>query len=272
MIGAVCVGDNCIDTYLPPFNHKYIGGNALNVAVHIRKAGCPAAYIGAVGDDADGLATIDRLRKQGIDVERIQIFPGRTAYTLVKLAPDGEREFVFEDFGPQPKFRLDKADLEAIGGYSLVHNTWQGGTVEYLPQFHRYPGLQVSLDYGERYSDEFVEQTIQHVDLAFFSMAPGMLIAAKNLAAEIAGHGPELVVVTLGSQGSLALAGGEFTFQPAIPVDVVDSLGAGDTYIATFLAQWLLGQDIAASMAIAAQAAAQTCTYFGAWENSEIIE
>jgi fructoselysine 6-kinase len=51
------VGDNCIDRYLPPVDRSLVGGNAVNVAVNLRRAGHPAAYFGAVGDDEDGMRT-----------------------------------------------------------------------------------------------------------------------------------------------------------------------------------------------------------------------
>lgn len=271
MIRAVSVGDNCIDTYRPPFNKKYVGGNAVNVAIHMHKAGCSAAYLGAVGQDADGLVTIDRLREQGVATDHVQILPGNTAYTIVELTPEGERQFIHEDMGPARHFALSEADLVYIGQHDLVHNTWLGGTEDYLPAYRRFPGLLVSMDYGERYTQDFFDRTIANVDLAFFSMEPGHMRAAHELATGAARRGPKVVVVTLGYDGSLAFSDGRVYFQPAIPVKVVDTLGAGDTYIAYFLVSRLMGKSVPAGMDLAAKAAAQTCKYFGAWENSEIV-
>jgi fructoselysine 6-kinase len=47
MSNALCIGDNCIDRYLPPMNLHFIGGNALNTAVHMKLAGCDVSYMGA---------------------------------------------------------------------------------------------------------------------------------------------------------------------------------------------------------------------------------
>ena len=46
---ALCIGDNCIDRYLPPMDQRFVGGNALNTAVHMKLAGCDVSYLGAVG-------------------------------------------------------------------------------------------------------------------------------------------------------------------------------------------------------------------------------
>ena len=48
------VGDNCIDRYLPPIALATVGGNAVNVAVHLRRLGRRTAYFGAVGEDREG--------------------------------------------------------------------------------------------------------------------------------------------------------------------------------------------------------------------------
>jgi fructoselysine 6-kinase len=125
------------------------------------------------------------------------------------------------------------------------------------------------MDYGERYSEEFIDKTIQYIDLAFFSTNPGEHAIAETLAKRMFTRGPELVVVTMGSEGALAYDG-HFTFQPAQKIDVVDTLGAGDTFIATFLSHWIMGKSVADSMALASVAAAHTCSIFGAWEGSQL--
>jgi len=267
-VSAVCVGDNCVDFYLPPINRRYIGGNAVNLAVHLCRAGIPTAYIGAVGDDADGELTLHKLREEGVDVSYVQIVPGQTATTHIRLTPSGERQFIHEYLGPRPILELDELTLNFISQHSLVHNTMAGGTEAYLSHFSRVAGLMVSVDYGERSHPEFIACTLPFVDLAFFSMNEDQRSEAEELAHSKFSQGPCLVVVTLGSGGSLAY-NGDLYYQPAIPVRVVDTLGAGDSYIGTFLAYWLKGAEIPVCMQNASAAAAETCTHFGGWSQSE---
>lgn len=266
---ALCIGDNCIDCYLPPMNQKFIGGNALNTAVHMKNAGCAVSYMGAVGNDEEGRIMLETLAKRDIDVSHCQVFPTQTAFTKVQLDPDGERHFLHEDLGPAASLRIDKDTLSYIHQHQLVHNTWLGGTEEYLEAFHNHASNKVSMDFGERYDNAFIEKTIQHVDIAFFSTVPGHRSEAENLARQMAARGPELVVVTLGDEGSLVY-NGQFYYQPAISTKVVDTLGAGDTFIGTFLAHWVSEKSLPQCMELAARAAAQTCTVFGAWEGSRL--
>ena len=262
---AVAVGDNCIDHYLPPFDHDFSGGNAVNVAVHLQRAGCPAAYIGAIGDDVDGRKLLQDVDREGVDTTHIKTYTGRTtACTHIRLSESNEREFVIEDLGPKDVFGLSNSDIEFVQSHLLVHNTWQGGTEKYLPWFKRSPDLSISQDYGERYTDDFIDQTIEYVDLAFFSLPEDAGLDMFQLAKQMKKRGPGLVVVTQGLKGSVA-CDGDLYFQAAIPVTVVDTLGAGDAFIGTFLANWLNNKGIIQCMDAAAQVASQTCNHFGGW-------
>ena len=63
------VGDNCIDRYLPPVGVSTVGGNAVNVAVHIRRRGHRVVYLGAVGDDANGERLLACLDQDGVETD-----------------------------------------------------------------------------------------------------------------------------------------------------------------------------------------------------------
>jgi fructoselysine 6-kinase len=267
---AVCVGDNCIDAYLPPFERKFVGGNALNAAVHMQYAGCPTAYVGVVGADEEGRQMRALLRREEIDESFVQTYPGQTATTVVRLTPEGERQFVHEDLVPSSQFVLDPATLAFIHGHRLVHTTWQGGLEDRLVELRAPGGPLISMDYGERYEPSFVDATIGQVDYAFFSLPPEQKDEARHLARSMRLRGPKLVVVTMGKEGAWALEQG-FIFQPPIPVTAVDTLGAGDTFIGTTLAHLVLGKPLVECLALAAQAASRTCTYFGAFEHSELV-
>ena len=266
---ALCIGDNCIDRYLPPMNQKFIGGNALNTAVHMKLAGCDVSYMGAVGNDEDGKAILKVLSQKGIDISHCQSYPTSTAFTKVQLAEDGNRYFLHEDRGATANLKIDEEALNYIHQFKLVHNTWLGGTEDHLRSFHNQTGNKISMDYGERYSEDFIEKTIQYIDLAFFSTNTGEHVIAETLAKRMFLRGPKLIVVTMGSEGALAYDG-HFTFQPAQKVTVVDTLGAGDTFIATFLSSWIMGNSVEKSMDLATKSAAHTCTIFGAWEGSQL--
>lgn len=260
---AASIGDNCVDNYLSPVNQRFIGGNALNVAIHMQRSGAPAAYIGVVGDDEYGALVLENLRQQGVDASYVKVLPGKTSRTDIRISAGGDREFILETDGPATSLELDAPTLRFALGHRLVHTTWRGGADSFLPVLHAGSPL-VSLDFGERYSQDFIDHTIPYVDLAFFSLPEDQAGEAGKLAHEMKARGPRLVVVTMGSQGSLA-HDGQIHTQPAFPVEVVDTLGAGDTYIGTFLGHLLNGALLPVCMQKASYAAALTCTHLGGW-------
>ena len=264
MTTAVCVGDNCLDYYLPPIDQKFVGGNAVNVAICLQKAGIPTAYVGIVGDDSDGRVIINQLRQQSLDLTYTRQLIGMTAQTHIRIGAKGDREFVFEHLGPEDSFALDQATIDFILQHHLIHNTFLGRTESYLPLFKRSENDLLSFDYGERYTSDFVDKTVEYVDFAFFSMPESAASNAFELASQMYARGPQMVVVTMGRKGSLVYNGSKFV-QSAMEVNVIDTLGAGDSYIGTFLANWLQGKTISECMDRASKAAAITCTHWGAW-------
>jgi fructoselysine 6-kinase len=159
---------------------------------------------------------------------------------------------------------LDPQTINFIMTHRLIHTSQLGGAEQYLAQFRHSQNSLVSMDYGERSATDFITRTIGFVDLAFFSLPEELAHQAQEKASQLFNMGPRLVVITLGREGSLAFDG-EVFHQAAIPVEVVDTLGAGDRYIGVFLASWLQQKPIPECMRMAAQAAALTCTHYGAW-------
>jgi fructoselysine 6-kinase len=259
---AVSVGDNCVDHYLAPIDRNFVGGNALNVAVAIQNAGYPAAYLGFIGDDEDGKLILSELNRAGVDTSMVKTLAGNTACTQVRLTSSGDRQFIHEDLGPKDAFILTKEDIQFINRHRLVHATFLGGTEDYLPQFADNTSLIVSFDYSERSLNALIDRTIQFVDIAFFSLPEDATTTMEELARQMYGRGPKMIVVTQGRLGSLVFDGIVYA-QPAMPIEVVDTLGAGDAYIGTFLSNWLLGKPIPECMETATKIAGETCTHFG---------
>lgn len=100
------------------------------------------------------------------------------------------------------------------------------------------------------------------VEVAFFSYDGG---DAAGFLRRMRERGPAVCVATLGADGSMAYNGRQFYRQGIVPCQVVDTMGAGDSFIAGFLHSRLAGADIPACMAAGAQSSAVTLAYKGAW-------
>ena len=260
-----CVGDNCIDSY-DRTGQAFPGGNAVNVAVYLRRLGVEASYVGAVGSDANGTLLREALAGRGVDLRRLRVIPGATAVSHVEIV-DGDRVFGPYEEGVMARFRPTEADVDFLCGHDLVAASLWGHAETALPELRR-RGVPTAFDASERPCSEPARFALPHTTLFFFSDAGSGDEALGEKLRQLRALGPELVVVTRGSRGSLAWDGRAFHRAGIVPCRVVDTIGAGDSYIAGFLAAWAKGQPIPACMAAGAKNAAVTIAYPGAWGES----
>ena len=262
MIHIACVGDNCVDLYRQT-GEAYPGGNPVNVAVYTARLGGSAAYIGAVGTDAWGGFLLNALKAKGVDVSRVQVREGATALTEVTIE-NGERVFGDYDEGVMADFALSDEALDFLCGHDMVvSGIW--GKVEGRLREIAARGIPVAFDCSDRPDDPIVCTALKHTTIAFFSddiSADGVL---KTRMEAVAAQGPRIVVATRGKMGSLAFDGERFYEYGIIDCPVVDTMGAGDSYIAGFLYARLSGADIPGCMETGARSSAVTLGYSGAW-------
>jgi fructoselysine 6-kinase len=261
MLKLATVGDNCIDYYAAQ-GKMFPGGNPINVAVYAVRCGLPASYTGAVGDDEYGTFMRSALSDKGVDASRVRVLPGKTAVTQVQLV-DGERVFGDYDEGVLADFVIREDDIDFFCDHALLH-TGLWGNAEH--ELHRIKarGLPVSFDFSTAKEGEVLETALPYVDYAFFSdeeESEELLTFMK----QIHSKGPRIVTVTLGGNGSIAYDGNAFFRNGIIPTEVVDSMGAGDSFIAGFCKGIIEQKPIKECMKMGSECAAVTLGYMGAW-------
>lgn len=267
MIRIIGVGDNTVDTYIHR-RTRFPGGNAVNVAVLAHRYGAEAAYLGCLGQDAGGELVLSSLKAEGLDVSRCQISSNvPNAYSTVSVV-DGDRVFGKSDPGASQFIHLSPDDLTYIATYDLVHTSVYSFLEEQLPAL-KAASKTLAFDLSQRCDRAYLEQVLPHVDIAFLSLAEISDAERDELMHFMVKLGPRLVVMTRGKQGSWVFDGRTLYHQDIIPVETVDSLGAGDAFAARFLVETLQGTPIPAAMQRAAQSAAENCTYYGAYGHGE---
>jgi fructoselysine 6-kinase len=256
------VGDNCVDRYLGAPALALAGGNALNVAAGLSAAGLKSYYLGAVGEDANAELILDGARGAEVATDRVRRLPEPTGVTEVRLGSDGDREFVDERYGASAGYRPDADDIAFLRTCSWVHCVNLADPEALIVQLD---GVPVSFDFGMESSAELVAQLAPRLEIAFFSGAGLDREQAVALGERAVAVGAALAVVTRGRSGSMALNSSVIEV-PAQPVDVVDTLGAGDALIAAVIAARVRGQEIEQALAAGSAAAARACRHYGAWE------
>lgn len=274
------VGDNCID-YYDASRESFPGGNPVNVAVYIKRLGGDASYTGAVGTDHYGEIIADAIVRKGVDISHLKKLDGETAVSHVSLV-DGNRVFGEYNEGVLKDFSLNKGDIDFICGHDIVVTGIWGMIENNVEEIsHTTP---VAFDFANKFCNEIVDIAIPHVAYAFFSYdeechedfdrkCDSMGIRIKNKKMEqlfefmkcMKSRGPKVVIVTLGDKGSIAYDGENYYNQDIINCDVIDTMGAGDSYIAGFIYAMLEGKTIQQAMKQGAENSAITLGYFGAW-------
>ncbi|MEM8588604.1 MAG: PfkB family carbohydrate kinase [Pseudomonadota bacterium] len=247
------VGDNCIDRYLH-LNKSAVGGNAVNVAVHLSQLNWNCAYFGAVGDDSDGRRTRDVLRANKVDLGPLRTLPGITSFTNLDIDETGDRIITQEDFGVCADYWPSDEDIARLAAKRHIHIGWFQHSSRLRA---RLAGAAVTVS-----QDVAVNPDDGGLDIAFGSVGPSMTAARDRIDALLRA-GNKIAVVTCGPLGSVASDGGGLLNTGIKPVDVVDTTGAGDTFIAGFLDAWLRAEPLQDCLDAGRDNAAKTCTHLG---------
>ena len=244
-----------------------IGGSATIFACGAARLGLRVAFIGKVGDDVFGRFMRDALAGRGVDVSGVVVDPAvKTGLTVILSRVHDRAMLTYA--GTIGALRYDEIDLDLLssarhlhlGSYYLLENL--------LPDVPRLfaeaqgRGLTVSLDTNydpaERW-DSGIAETLRHVDIFLpneTELARILRLDGWRDALAQAAQTVPTVAVKLGAQGAAVQQGGEFVQKPGLPVTVVDTTGAGDSFDAGFvyghLGGWPLERTLALAMACGA--------------------
>ncbi|MFL6101260.1 MAG: PfkB family carbohydrate kinase [Actinomycetales bacterium] len=261
------VGDNVVDQY-PQRGFFYPGGNAVNVAVHASRLGLGSAYIGAVGTDPAGEVVLSSLREEGVDTGRTRVVDGPNAYAVVEVV-DGNRVFAKGDLGISV-FELDEGDLALAQTVDIVHTGECSNVEAQVPHLAR-AARTLSFDFSERPWD-YIEAIAPQVDVATKSAPGADRATGLEQARRLRALGPRTVAVTLGAEGAVVIQDEEAHWAPAGVGQIVDTLGAGDAFIARLLLGMTQGHPIADLVLQATHYATQTCASFGAFGHATSLQ
>lgn len=266
---------------------SFCGGAPFNVAVNAKKAGASVGFLGRVGKDPIGKFLIDEAGKAKLDNLDIQIDEERNTTLAFVTLNDGERDFAFyrhdtADFNVD----IDSVDFGSYKDLKIVHLgslmlSEENGKIlaQKVVDKARAVGAKVSFDLNFRmdiYKDfndalSAFKPFVDQADIIKFS--DDELRDYTGLADVIKGiesiyRKDTLVVVTLGSKGSLYYINGEYGTVETVKVKPIDTTGAGDAFFGTLLAnienEKLTKESIEKALVKANKAGAETTQFLGA--------
>ena len=281
-VNALGFGDNVVDCY-DHIHTMYPGGNAVNFAVYAKKCGAArAAYMGIFGNDAPAEHAIASLEEEGIELVKCQQLIGENGAAHVTVI-DGDRVFLGSNEGGirgDARYVLDRFDVAYLKQFDVVHSGNYCFTERELPKI-KAAGVAVSFDFSDDSTDEYYRLVAPYVDYAFFSAADAASEdEIRERLAWVQKLGPRFVSATAGAEGCIAYDGTRYYRQPAKPVtDMRDTMGAGDSFLTSFLMCYLDalkrgegGSDaIERALGFAAGFASTVCGMDGSWGHAAPI-
>ena len=277
-----------------------VGGSPFNVAVGLARLGQPVGFFSAISNGFAGERLMRTLLAEGVDTAAVVRLDAPTTLSLIGLDAHGVPSYAFYGEGCADRL-LRASDLPRVprslsavnfGSYATVVEPTASALRALIERERGLaagaraliafdPNIRLNVEPAIARWRDHLAWMLPRTDLLKVSeedlelLQPG--VALEAFAADALAHGVKAVVVTRGALGAVGWTARVHATTPPVPVTVVDTVGAGDTFQAALLT-WLAEHDalnanalgaltqdqLSAALAFAARAAAITCSRRGA--------
>jgi 2-dehydro-3-deoxygluconokinase len=269
------------------------GGAETNVAIGLRRLGVPVTWVSRLGDDSIGRLILRELAAEGVDTYAA-IHPTAPTGLMLKERLSRSRTNVMYYRRDSAASLLGPGDIgpEMMREASILHTT---GITPALSASAREAtihametaaglGVTVSFDLNFRsklWSAEQAAETFRTLvplsSVVFAGIEEAQLlfpdlISPEELAAALVALGCGDAVIKQGPDGCTALAGGQLYQVPAVPVEAVDTVGAGDAFVAGYLSRAIDGCTPSECLGTAVATGALACLATGDWEGAPRLQ
>ncbi|MFI6334646.1 ribokinase [Streptomyces sp. NPDC050535] len=251
------------------------GGKGANQAVAAARLGARTALLARVGDDAHGRLLLDSQRAAGVDTVGVLVGGAPTGVALITVDPSGDNSIVVS---PGANGRLTPGDIRAAG--SLFQASRVVSTQLEIPLETVVEVVRNLAEHGRFVLNPSPPRPLPREVLAACDplivnehearvlIGPGAGPEPEDWARDLLALGPSSVVITLGAQGALvAVRAGARVRVPSVPVEAVDTTGAGDSFTAALAWRLGRGESLVDAAAYAALVGAAAVTRPGAQES-----
>ena len=288
----VVVGEALIDIVVTADGSRSeeVGGASLNVATTLGRLDTPTMLITQLGDDDRARRIQEHLGRAEVELVAAPTSTGATATATAHLDAEGVATYDFDLDWTLPPQELPACDALYVGGISTLLEPGRNSVIDLVEQAY---GRDVAVCYDPNIRPAFVDSPdqvwrdleaiaersdiVKLSDLDVELLHPGAdpATVARSL---LGGELTELVVLTRGADGATAFVDGAEVTVPAPRVEVVDTVGAGDSFVGGLLTALFEGQalsrhgqglprtedELTALLSASAQVAAITCGRRGA--------
>ena len=255
-----------MDTKVKMVSHAIMGGGpAANSTAGAAALGLSAAFVGTVGDDADGRMILADFARQNVDTSMVRVRTGATsaiAYLWIE-EKTGARSCAWTREGLD-ELAADEIDAEAVAAAKVLHLDGHNaaGAIA-AAKVAREAGVLVNYDAGTH--RDGMHELLELADLLicseeFILKLTGLADAEEAVRQVWAKYRPKVCGATMGARGSMCFDGRDFVRCPAFRVEkVVDTTGCGDLFHTGFAVRWLETHDLMECQRFAAAVSAVKC-------------
>ena len=249
-LSVICFGELLLDVV---GQNRHIGGAPLNVCYHLSRCGIDSRLVSQVGDDQKGIDLISGIRQLGVNTSMVSVSPDLpTSEVLVQLTDEGKATYTIVEnvawdaipFNETHVPFISEADCFVFGSLALRSNASRRALFRYLeharwkvidlnlrePYFDKQIIHQLlSACHTLKINDDELRLIVDYFDIAG-SNDQEQVRAILNLFPNITE-----IILTLGAEGAKYVSQDTCLEVPAIKVEVVDTVGSGDAFLAAFL-------------------------------------
>lgn len=233
-----------------------LGSSSAIVAHNLSLLGSRVGFQSRIGDDPLGRIAMERLKEGGVDVSNVRVIPGQTTTGLTVILHHEHWRNILTYAGTISELNWNDLDLDYLADSRHFHfssyflqKTLRPRADE-LFRHLKWKGLTISLDTNDDPDDRWegdLHEVLRHVDVFLPNEREACKAAGTDDLEEAIGklsQSVPLLVVKLGRKGALAQKGSERITAVSKEVTPVDSVGAGDSFDAGFLHEYLRGSDL----------------------------
>lgn len=231
---------------------RYIGGAVMNFSAHASRLGAKTYFASAVGNDEEGSDAISFMNNCGIDTKFVAVSERyETGKCMVTLDEKGIPSYnllndVAYDHIPCPD---TDCDVLSFGTLALRNDENIAVIKKLLKKDYR----EIFVDINIRppfYSHETVSLCLENAtilkvsdeELHYLCSETDLRLAAQTITQQH--ENIKLIIITMGEKGAFVYDGREFIFEDGIKTDAVSTVGAGDSFSAAFLVNFLNGKPL----------------------------
>lgn len=264
-----------------------VGGAESNVAIGLQRLGTDSSWLGRVGDDPLGERVLREIRAEGVEVRGV-VDAGAATGLMVKERAAVTTTVHYYRSGSAgsrlepddlPDGWVEEASLLHVSGITALVSESARACLDAAVDRAKRAGVPVSFDVNYRSAladlrtaGPLLRSIAERADIVFGGAEELVLLHPDAdpaaAAARLTDAGCGQVVLKRGPDGAAVHARGEVVEHPGFVIDPVDTVGAGDAFVAGYLSATLAGRDAASSLRWANACGAIACLGPGDWESA----